>query len=86
VTRDRMYLETMQQIYQNVSKVMVDTKSNSNLLYLPLDRLIQQGGSGVSSIVPPIAPAPATPSNNEPSAAADVRSREGQRSRDRDAR
>jgi membrane protease subunit HflK len=32
----------MQQIYTNVTKVMVDTKSNSQLLYLPLDKLMQQ--------------------------------------------
>ncbi|WP_363504601.1 FtsH protease activity modulator HflK [Burkholderia sp. LMU1-1-1.1] len=42
VTRDRMYLETMQQIYSSASKVMVDAKSGSNLLYLPLDKLIAQ--------------------------------------------
>ncbi|MBO9535160.1 FtsH protease activity modulator HflK [Herbaspirillum sp.] len=42
VTRDRMYLETMQQIFTNTTKVMVDAKSGSNLLYLPLDKLIQQ--------------------------------------------
>ena len=45
VTRDRMYLETMQQIFANTTKVMVDAKSGSNLLYLPLDKLIQQSGS-----------------------------------------
>jgi modulator of FtsH protease HflK len=42
VTRDRMYLETMQQIFTNTTKVMVDAKSGSNLLYLPLDKLMQQ--------------------------------------------
>ena len=42
VTRDRLYIEAMQQIYANVSKVMVDSRSGSNLLYLPLDRLLQQ--------------------------------------------
>ena len=42
VTRDRLYLETMQQIYSNVTKVLVDTKGNSQLLYLPLDKLIAQ--------------------------------------------
>jgi membrane protease subunit HflK len=42
VTRDRMYLETMQQIFTNTSKVMVDAKAGSNLLYLPLDKLIAQ--------------------------------------------
>ncbi|UGQ44874.1 FtsH protease activity modulator HflK [Massilia endophytica] len=42
VTRDRMYLETMQQIFSSTSKVMVDAKAGSNLLYLPLDKLIAQ--------------------------------------------
>ena len=41
VTRDRMYLETMQQIFSNTNKIMVDTRSNS-MLYLPLDRFISQ--------------------------------------------
>lgn len=42
VTRDRMYLDAMQEIFSNTTKVMVDTKSGSNLLYLPLDKLLQQ--------------------------------------------
>ncbi|HXA48316.1 MAG TPA: FtsH protease activity modulator HflK [Burkholderiaceae bacterium] len=45
VTRDRMYLETMQQIFANTTKVMVDSKSNSNMIYLPLDKLISQSAS-----------------------------------------
>ena len=45
VTRERMYLEAMQQVFTNVSKVMVDSKSNSNLLYLPLDKLLQQSAA-----------------------------------------
>lgn len=45
VTRDRMYLDTMQQIFANTSKVMVDAKNGSNLLYLPLDKLIQQAAA-----------------------------------------
>ncbi len=40
VTRQRMYLETMQQIYANTTKVMVDAKGQGNLLYLPLDKLM----------------------------------------------
>ena len=47
VTRDRLYIDTMQQVYSNVSKVMVDSRGNSNLLYLPLDKLMQQAGAGV---------------------------------------
>ena len=42
VTRDRMYLETMQEVFSNVSKVMVDSKANNNLLFLPLDKILQQ--------------------------------------------
>lgn len=40
VTRTRLYLETMQQVYSNTSKVMVDAKGQGNLLYLPLDKLL----------------------------------------------
>ncbi|MBC7857514.1 MAG: FtsH protease activity modulator HflK, partial [Burkholderiaceae bacterium] len=45
VTRDRMYLETMQQVFSSASKVMVDAKAGSNLLYLPLDKLIAQAAA-----------------------------------------
>ncbi|MBP8022597.1 MAG: protease modulator HflK, partial [Azonexus sp.] len=41
VTRQRMYLDTMQQIYSNTTKIMVDAKGQGNLLYLPLDKLMQ---------------------------------------------
>lgn len=41
VTRTRMYLDTMQQVYSNTSKVMIDAKGQGNLLYLPLDKLMQ---------------------------------------------
>lgn len=53
VTRERLYLESMQEVLSNVSKVMVENKSGSNLLYLPLDKLIRErgtGGGGSSSI------------------------------------
>ena len=81
VTRDRIYIETMQQIYANVSKVMVETRNNSNLLYLPLDKLIQQAGTPTA---PPVTAAP--PSEPSPGANVDVRSRDGSRSRDREGR
>lgn len=42
VTRDRMYVDTMQQIFNNTTKVMVDNKSSNNLLYLPLDQLTKK--------------------------------------------
>jgi modulator of FtsH protease HflK len=84
VTRDRLYIDTMQQVYSNVSKVMVDSRNGSNLLYLPLDKLIQQAGGGsVTASVPTPA---AVPDSTIPSGNADVRSRDGLRSRDRDGR
>ncbi|GGI54528.1 FtsH protease activity modulator HflK [Oxalicibacterium solurbis] len=42
VTRDRMYLDTMQKIFASTTKVMVDAKGSNNLIYLPLDKLITQ--------------------------------------------
>lgn len=42
ITRERMYLSTMQTILENTGKIMVDTQGSNNLLYLPLDKIIQQ--------------------------------------------
>lgn len=50
VTRDRMYIDTMQEIFSNTSKVMVDAKSGSNLLYLPLDKLIAQVSANEAAV------------------------------------
>ena len=88
VTRDRMYIDTMQQVYSNVSKVLVDSRSGSNLLYLPLDRLLQQASGVASPTAAQVAP---TPSSNVPESPAltganDARSRDGGRTRDRDGR
>ncbi len=41
VTRERLYLETMQEVLSNTGKVLLDVKQGSNLTYLPLDRMIQ---------------------------------------------
>jgi membrane protease subunit HflK len=89
VTRDRLYIDTMQQVYSNVSKVMVDSRNGSNLLYLPLDKLIQQAAPGGSVQMVPQAPASAslpTDAGAAGAAGADARSRDGGRSRDRDGR
>jgi modulator of FtsH protease HflK len=83
VTRDRLYIDTMQQVYSNVTKVMVDSRGNSNLLYLPLDKLMQQAGAGTAAAAPA---APAAPETAPAAGAVDVRSRDGQRARDRDGR
>ena len=42
VTRDRMYIDTMREIYNNVTKVLVDTNKSNSLLYLPLDKIVAQ--------------------------------------------
>ena len=67
VTRERMYVDAMQEIYSNVTKVLVDSKSGSNLLYLPLDKIMQMTGQGASAAqgaptttLPPPASTPAT--------------------------
>jgi membrane protease subunit HflK len=90
VTRDRMYLETMQQIFSNTSKVMVDAKAGSNLLYLPLDKLIAQVAATEAQRSNVTAPPPAAvllPQENLPTLEVnrrDGRSRES--SRDREGR
>ena len=43
VTRERLYLETLEAVLSSVSKVLVDVKGTNNLLYLPLDRLLKSG-------------------------------------------
>jgi membrane protease subunit HflK len=45
VTRERLYLETVQQVMANSTKIMIDVEGGSNLLYLPLDKIVQQSGS-----------------------------------------
>jgi modulator of FtsH protease HflK len=49
VTRERIYIETMQQVFSTTSKVMLDYKGGGNLLYLPLDKLMQQAGGAALS-------------------------------------
>jgi membrane protease subunit HflK len=78
VTRDRLYIEAMQQIMTNTSKVLVDQKAGNNLLYLPLDKLMQMTGSPTEAPKPPEAAPPQDPTTS--------RSREAFRSRDRESR
>lgn len=87
VTRDRLYIDTMQQIYSNVTKVVVDSKQGSNLLYLPLDKIMQQvstaNANGSSSAVTPTSPTVAPTLPEAPAAQGnDPRSRDNARSRD----
>jgi membrane protease subunit HflK len=46
VTRDRLYLDMVQQILASTSKILIDAKAGSNLLYLPLDKIIQMSAAG----------------------------------------
>jgi len=91
VTRERMYIDMMQQIMSSSSKVLVDQKNGSNLLYLPLDKLIQSTGVQPSEA----ATAAGRPANNaeqvapQPAALtepATLNVREMVRGRDREAR
>jgi membrane protease subunit HflK len=73
VTRERMYLETLEQVYGNATKVVIDQQHGSNLLYVPLDKILQGRGD-------PIAPVP-DPSQAETARA--VEPRAGDRGRER---
>lgn len=86
VTRDRLYIDTMREVYGNVTKVMVDSRNGSNLLYLPLDKLMQQSAQGAAAAPAPAASPTTTPTPNATDPLADGRSRDGARSRDRDSR
>ena len=54
VTRERIYIDAMRDIYASTQKVLVDTRSGSNLLYLPLDKLVERSAPGAAA-------APSTP-------------------------
>jgi membrane protease subunit HflK len=89
VTRDRMYTDAMQQIYSNTTKVMVESKQNSNLLYLPLDKLMQMSGQNNAGASPDAIGSgmagAASPPSSAPVAPGEARARDD-RSRDRDVR
>lgn len=88
VTRERMYLDMMQQVMGNISKVMVDQKNGNSLLYLPLDKLIETTRAGAEPEAQPPAKtesAPATTSQGSDTNAAQ-RARDSLLSREREAR
>ena len=50
VTRERLYIDAIQEVYSNSNKVLLDAAGSGNLIYLPIDKLLEQGrGSGGSS-------------------------------------
>jgi membrane protease subunit HflK len=75
VTRERIYIETMQSVLTSTSKIMMDYRGQGNLLYLPLDKIMQNAGAPGADAAPPRA----TP---EPPADA-PRTRESLRNRER---
>jgi membrane protease subunit HflK len=80
VTRERLYIEAMQQIMSNTTKVLIDQKSGSNLIYLPLDKIMELSRSGAAD-------ATSKPAEQAPPAdASTARSREAFRSRAREGR
>jgi len=82
VTRQRMYLDTMQAVMNNTSKILVDQKGGNSLLYLPLDKLQQ-------TVSQPYSGGPDVSSQSAPASAAtplDARTRDALRNRDREAR
>lgn len=81
ITRDRLYLETMQQVFTNASKVMIDSRSGNNLLYLPLDKLMQQAIAETNAAArAQAAPMPDSATTPPPA------TRDPARSRDRESR
>jgi modulator of FtsH protease HflK len=79
VTRERIYIETMQAVLTSTSKIMMDYRGAGNLLYLPLEKIMQ--GAGAASETPaPRATPPEAPTEAGP------RSRETLRNRDRNER
>jgi membrane protease subunit HflK len=88
VTRDRMYIDAMQQVFSSVTKVMIESRQGSNLLYLPLDKLMQVTGTpgNAAEANPSVMTLPPPPSAPSSASGADARGREAARTRDRDSR
>jgi modulator of FtsH protease HflK len=87
VTRDRMYLDAMQQIYSNTTKILIDSKQGNNLLYMPLDKLMQlSGNSAENNAIALTNPAPSATNSVAPAPAATPSPAGGRTSRERDSR
>ncbi|WP_284335681.1 FtsH protease activity modulator HflK [Comamonas sp. NoAH] len=87
VTRDRLYTEAMQEVYSNVTKVLVDSRQGSNLLYLPLDKIMQSAGAAAPQPAQDAAArAQTSGSTAVPATPVDSRVRDASRSRERESR
>lgn len=87
VTRNRMYIDAMQQVYSSTSKILVDTKGSGNMLYLPLDKLMQTiaqpGATEAASNGQTAAKNPQESAKAAPEVGVDYRNRDALRSRER---
>ncbi len=84
VTRDRLYIEAVQEIMSNTSKVLVDQKGGNNLLYLPLDKLMQIAAP--STTLPDSGGKPAESAPGSEPLPSPSRSRDALRTREREPR
>nr|MBL8456317.1 FtsH protease activity modulator HflK [Zoogloeaceae bacterium] len=85
VTRERLYIETMQQVFSSTNKVFVDAQGSNNLMLMPLDKLLQ----GVAAAAAPAAanaPAAQSPAPRQSESVFDPRDRDMMRNRDLGAR
>ena len=73
VTRERLYIATMEKVYSNTSKVMVDVDGGNNMMYLPLDKIIQQQNTSNrdNTAVKSYAPVSQKSNNTAPSSSSD---------------
>jgi len=91
VTRDRLYINAMKEIYGNVTKVLVESRQGSNMLYLPLDKIMQMNGvnpvEGSTNTTPASAENASTANSQPVTPNSDNNSRgRDSRQRDRDLR
>ncbi|MCW5620953.1 MAG: FtsH protease activity modulator HflK [Burkholderiales bacterium] len=86
VTRERLYLETMQNIYANATKIYVDQRGGNNLLLLPLDKILQMNATSAQSGADATAGANALDPSASSASTFDSRSRDAFRNRDREGR
>ena len=49
ITRQRLYLEAMEKVLSNTSKILLDAEGTNNLMYIPLDKILEQRASSAAS-------------------------------------
>jgi membrane protease subunit HflK len=81
ITRDRMYMDTMQQVFSSTSKIFIDTKTGTNQLYLPLDRMLTQSTANEAAVGsrsgPVMVPPQQQPGASQPATAQPGQSQQG---------